>query len=99
MSTRSVVFLISICMLFSACSKAPLPPEPPRPVLTMVLGTSADTSISTYSGEVRSRYETALGFRIGGKISARLVDAGAQVKAGEVLARFFFAVQGAVSGL
>jgi RND family efflux transporter MFP subunit len=41
----------------------------------------------SYSGEVRSRYETQLAFRIPGKISARLVDAGAVVKAGDVLAR------------
>jgi multidrug efflux system membrane fusion protein len=36
---------------------------------------------------VRSRYETPLAFRIPGKITARLVDAGAVVKAGQVLAR------------
>lgn len=71
----------------AACSKAPLPPEPLRPVLTAILGEHADDGGLSYSGEVRSRYETPLSFRIPGKIAARLVDAGAQVKAGEVLAR------------
>ena len=40
-----------------------------------------------YSGEVRARVETDLAFRVGGKITARLVDAGARVKAGQALAR------------
>lgn len=71
----------------AACSKSPLPPEPLRPVLTAVLGERADDNASTYSGEVRSRYETPLAFRIGGKVAARLVDVGASVKAGDVLAR------------
>lgn len=71
----------------AACSKSPLPPEPLRPVLTAVLGERADDNASTYSGEVRSRYETPLAFRIGGKIATRLVDVGASVKAGDVLAR------------
>ena len=40
-----------------------------------------------YSGEVRARHESLLGFRIGGKMTERLVDAGARVKAGQPLAR------------
>ena len=73
--------------LIAACSKSPLPPEPLRPVLTVVIGERADERAATYSGEVRSRYETPLAFRIGGKIAARLVDVGASVKAGDVRAR------------
>ncbi len=47
----------------------------------------AAASRDVYSGELRARYETDLGFRIGGKIVARLVDAGARVSKGQVLAR------------
>jgi multidrug efflux pump subunit AcrA (membrane-fusion protein) len=71
----------------AACEKKAAPPDPPRPVLTQVVGEAADSELFSYSGEVRSRYETPLAFRIPGKISARLVDAGAVVKAGDVLAR------------
>ena len=78
---------LAALMLLSACGKAPLPPEPLRPVLTTVLGARAEHGEITYTGEVRSRYETPLAFRIPGKIAARLVDAGARVKAGDVLAR------------
>lgn len=75
-------------LVLSACSKEPEPAvKIERPVLTMVAGSGAIVSGHTYSGEIRARYETQLGFRIGGKIIARLVDAGAQVKAGQALMR------------
>src|SRR5690606_32918627 len=35
---------------------------------------------TAYAGEVRARFEPALAFRIGGKISKRFVDVGARVK-------------------
>ncbi|MFZ2854786.1 MAG: efflux RND transporter periplasmic adaptor subunit [Rhodocyclaceae bacterium] len=100
---RRLTAFLPVLVVLAACGQAVPPPEPLRPVLTRVLGESSGETTgkaaskaagsetgsegATYSGEVRSRYETALGFRIPGKISARLVDAGAQVKAGDVLAR------------
>jgi multidrug efflux system membrane fusion protein len=39
-----------------------------------------------FSGAVRARHESQLGFRVGGKIERRLVDNGARVEAGQVLA-------------
>ncbi|MEQ1772734.1 MAG: efflux RND transporter periplasmic adaptor subunit [Burkholderiales bacterium] len=42
---------------------------------------------ANFAGEVRARSESALGFRVGGKITERLVDVGAVVKAGMPLAR------------
>ncbi len=42
---------------------------------------------ASFAGEVRARSESALGFRVGGKITERLVDVGAVVKAGAPLAR------------
>jgi multidrug efflux system membrane fusion protein len=55
--------------------------------MTLVIGAVASDSGNVYSGEIRARHETQLGFRIGGKVIERLVDAGSQVKAGQVLAR------------
>jgi RND family efflux transporter MFP subunit len=40
-----------------------------------------------FVGAVRARYETDLGFRVAGKMVARLVDAGDRVRAGDVVAR------------
>ena len=42
---------------------------------------------SEFSGDVRPRYESALGFRVGGKIVERKVDVGALVEKGDVLMR------------
>lgn len=84
---RGLAYVLPAVLLLAACSKEAPPPAPLRPVLTRVLGAMAGDEAVSYSGEVRSRYETQLGFRIPGKISARLVDAGALVKAGDVLAR------------
>jgi RND family efflux transporter MFP subunit len=42
---------------------------------------------SAYTGVVRARYEGDLGFRVGGKITERLVDAGQTVRRGQVIAR------------
>jgi multidrug efflux system membrane fusion protein len=43
-------------------------------------------SMESYPGEVRARYEPDLAFRIGGKVSRRLVDEGQRVKADQPLA-------------
>jgi RND family efflux transporter MFP subunit len=77
-------------LLLAACSEAPPPPAAPKLVRTLKVGagdTALDGADRSYSGEVRSRIETTLGFRIGGKIVERRVDVGAAVKAGQVLAR------------
>jgi multidrug efflux system membrane fusion protein len=71
----------------AACSSREPPPEPVRPVQLMqvALGTTGEQAV--YAGEVRPRHEADLGFRIGGKIVARVVDVGAAVKKGQLLAR------------
>ena len=79
--------LLATFSLFAGCGKPAAPPEPTRSVLTQIVGAAAESATATYAGEVRSRYETPLGFRIPGKVAARLVDAGARVKSGDVLMR------------
>ena len=60
--------------------------EKPRPAL-VTQPLSAGASQDVFPGEVRARYEPELGFRIGGKISQRLVDVGDRVSEGTILAR------------
>lgn len=61
--------------------------EPVRPVKTLTVTGDAETRVLRYSGSVRARVETALGFRVPGKIVQRLVDVGERIDAGRVLAR------------
>lgn len=59
----------------------------PRPVWVMTVGKSASSVNSRYTGEVKSRYESTIGFRINGKIIQRLVNVGDVVRKGQVLAK------------
>ena len=82
--------LFLLPLVLAACSETPPPGAPPKLVRTLIVGAvdaATDSTQRSYGGEVRSRFETTLGFRIGGKIVERRVDTGAAVKAGQVLAR------------
>jgi RND family efflux transporter MFP subunit len=59
----------------------------PRLVKAMKVSRGGTAPEARLSGEVRARYESVLGFRVGGKMIERLVDVGARVRAGQVLAR------------
>jgi multidrug efflux pump subunit AcrA (membrane-fusion protein) len=71
--------------LLAACSKDAPPPEDVRPVRAMTLAAGGASASTEFSGDVRPRYESRLGFRVGGKISARKVDIGSSVSRGTVL--------------
>lgn len=80
--------VIALCALslLAACAPAPEPTDTaPRPVL-VTQPASSQALREVYSGEVRARYEPALGFRVPGKITRLLVDVGDSVRAGQPLA-------------
>lgn len=79
--------LLLIALSLTACSGEPAPKEPPRRVAMQVVALGNAENLANYSGEVRPRIESALSFRVAGKIAARLVQVGDTVKAGQVLAR------------
>ena len=58
-----------------------------RPVRTVVVDPKPIDDDRQAVGEVKARYESDIGFRISGKVVARLVDLGFSVKKGDVLAR------------
>jgi len=70
-----------------ACSKPAPPLEDVRPVRVITLASDTAGERLEFSGDVRPRYESQLGFRVGGKIVERKVDVGATVKRGDVLMR------------
>lgn len=84
---RLALILLPLAIAVAACSKEASVQAPPRPVLTQTIVPGAMATRDVYPGEVRARHETELGFRTGGKLLSRAVDAGARVKAGQVLAR------------
>jgi membrane fusion protein, multidrug efflux system len=83
----ALVSVLSGCGKESAPSTKTEPAQMEQPALTLLASSVVADNGNVYSGEIRARHETQLGFRIGGKIIERLVDAGAQVKAGQVLMR------------
>ena len=87
MTQLNFLALISLMALAACGEKA----QPPEPQITMVLPFSVDMGAgfnhAEYSGEVKPRHETALAFRVGGKLIERRVELGDLVIAGQVLAR------------
>ncbi|HJW10742.1 MAG TPA: efflux RND transporter periplasmic adaptor subunit, partial [Albitalea sp.] len=73
--------------VLAGCAKTEPAPEPVRAVRTVTVASAAAGGVQEYAAEVRARTESRLGFRVGGKIARRNVDAGAVVKAGQVLAQ------------
>jgi RND family efflux transporter MFP subunit len=79
---------LAAALLLAACSAETAPaPRAERPVQVQSVAYQAEDAARDFVGVVRARYETDLGFRVGGKMVARLVNMGDRVHAGEVVAR------------
>jgi RND family efflux transporter MFP subunit len=78
---------IAAALLLGACSKPAPAPEPIRSVKVMTVGLGPVQATVEYAGEVRARVESRLGFRVGGKLIERTVEAGQKVRVGQLLAR------------
>ncbi|SDY86963.1 efflux RND transporter periplasmic adaptor subunit [Pseudomonas sp. NFIX28] len=76
---------VSLAVLLSACGHEEAAQTTVRPAM-VVQPEPAAQSVDSYPGEVRARYEPDLAFRIGGKVSRRLVEEGQRVKADQPLA-------------
>ena len=74
-------------LALTGCGKKAEPAPEVRPVRLMQLSPHNGKTAFEFSGDVRPRVESRLGFRVGGKIAARLVDVGAVVSKGQPLAR------------
>lgn len=81
----SIALPVAVGMLLAACGQEATAPAVPRPAL-VIQATPAAATADSYPGEVRARFEPELAFRIGGKVSKRLVEEGQRVKADQPLA-------------
>lgn len=77
-----------IALLMGGCDKAASEKhEPVRLVRTVTVAAAPVTRQLSFAGQVKSRYASTLGFRVGGKLISRAVDVGAHVRPGQVLAQ------------
>ena len=86
--SRAVPSLFAFALaaaLLAGCSRSEAPAADVRPVRALTLAAGGVGASAEFSGDVRPRYESRLGFRVGGKISARKVDVGTVVKKGQTL--------------
>ncbi|WP_197340665.1 efflux RND transporter periplasmic adaptor subunit [Ralstonia solanacearum] len=83
----SGALLLGGALLLAGCGKEQSKAPEVRPVRTMTVVSEQAAGTVEFSGDVRPRIESRLGFRVPGKIIARLVDVGATVRNGQVLAR------------
>ena len=81
------LLMVAAAALLAACSRPAPPEEPVRSVKLLTVGVGALQSSLEYSGEVRARVESRLGFRVAGKIVQRQAELGQRVRAGQVLAQ------------
>lgn len=82
---RRLTLMAGLLVLLAACGDDADNQAAARPAWVVQASTEG-AAPTAYAGEVRARHEPALAFRIGGKISRRLVDVGARVKQGQPLA-------------
>lgn len=71
----------------SGCSRQETSEPVPRAVHVVSVKHGGNHLAASYTGDVRARFESSLGFRVPGKIVERRVDVGARVTRGQVLAR------------
>jgi len=74
--------LIFLC----ACNKQPPPPAEIRPVPIVTAVAHAEGESVSVTGQIRARTEESLAFRLDGRIIARHVDVGNEVRANDLVA-------------
>src|SRR4029450_1010171 len=88
LSQLKALAALSLLPLLAACQDftAPASVKPERPVQIQRVAFQKEDATSEFVGVVPARYETDLGFRVGGKIVARRVNVGDRVRVGDVVA-------------
>ena len=77
--------VIAMALLLVACSEKPPVVEDIRPVRALQIAPAGAENVVELAGDIQPRYESRLGFRVGGKVIARQVEIGSVVKRGQLL--------------
>ena len=87
-STSNPLVALSMLLVLAGCEANTAPSaNSERPVQVQRISFDNENVSREFVGVVRARYETDLGFRIAGKVVARLVNVGDRVRAGDIVAR------------
>lgn len=87
---RPVLFAVAFALpvALAACSgKAPSDPRTEAPLVRTAIVQAAVPASRAFTGTVAARVQSDLGFRVSGKVLARLVDTGQAVRRGQPLMR------------
>ena len=68
------------------CKSDAKPAVVAQPVQVVQIAPASTSESWSYVGTIRARFESDIAFRVGGKVTRRLVDIGASVAAGQVIA-------------
>jgi membrane fusion protein, multidrug efflux system len=82
----AAVLLAGAAVSMAGCNSQAAIPEGLRSAIVSHPQNADTANAEVYSGDVHARFESQLGFRVNGKIRARLVDVGTHVDAGQSLA-------------
>ena len=81
----SALSALALALLLAACGNKANESEPERAVRTVLVNESSAGAVREYAAEIQARFESRLGFRVGGKIVKRFVKLGEHVKPGQPL--------------
>ncbi len=82
---HGMLLALMAALALSGCSKKVEKTEDLRPVRAVTVSPAGASAVVELSGEVVPRYESRIGFRVGGKIIARKVEVGTVVRRGQLL--------------
>lgn len=84
---RGRAFSVSLLLGLAACSHTESDPRTEPPLVRTIVPQRAQTGTRDFTGVVAARVQSDLGFRVGGKVTERLVNTGDVVRRGQPLMR------------
>jgi membrane fusion protein, multidrug efflux system len=82
-----ILTAVVIAAALAGCDRKPPPVAQVRPVRTVTVERGADGETVSLTGQVRAKDQVSLAFRLDGRMVKRLVNVGAVLKAGEIVAQ------------